>query len=97
MTAVPSTKPQFQRAREMSRHYENLFMLFSEADAGKIDERVVAVFAEACDSRELDQPALSPSAGKHGDDLDGLGDERARNGDDGFLDELFETAQRAEG
>jgi hypothetical protein len=52
-------------------------MRFSEADAGKINERVVAVVAEACNGRELDQPALRPSAGKHGDDLDRLGDERA--------------------
>ena len=37
-----------------------------------------------------------PAAGEHRDDVDGLGDQGARNGDDGFLDELLEPAQRAD-
>ena len=36
------------------------------------------------------------AAAAHGDDLDRLGDQRARHGDDGLLDELLEPAQRAE-
>ena len=36
------------------------------------------------------------TAGEDGDDFDRFGDQRTRHGDDGFLDELFETAQSAE-
>ena len=36
------------------------------------------------------------AAGEDGDELDGLGDQRARDGDDGLLDELLEPAERAE-
>ena len=42
------------------------------------------------------EPAVGAAAGENGDDVDGLGDQRARHGDDGFLDELLEAAQRAE-
>ncbi len=41
-------------------------------------------------------PARLAAAAAHGDDLDRLGDQRARHGDDGLLDELLEPAQRAE-
>ena len=37
-----------------------------------------------------------PNAYEDGDEIDGLGDQRARNGDDGFLDELLEATQRAD-
>ena len=46
--------------------------------------------------RELGEPAGGAAAGEDGDQVDGLGDQRARHGDDGFLDELLEAAQRAE-
>ena len=48
------------------------------------------------DVREFGEPAIGATAGQDGDDVDGLGDQGARNGDDGFLDELLEAAQRAE-
>ena len=51
---------------------------------------------EPCDEGEFGEPARGAAAGEHGDDVDGLGDQRARHGDDGFLDELLEAAQRAE-
>ena len=46
--------------------------------------------------REFGEPPSGPSRTEHGDHVDGLGDQRARHGDHGFLDELFEPAQRAE-
>jgi hypothetical protein len=36
--------------------------------------------------------ARGTAAREHGDQVDGLGDQRAWNGDDGFLDELLEVA-----
>ena len=57
---------------------------------------VVAGAGEAADQSEVDKAALGATPGQHGDDVDRLGNHRARHGDDGFLDELFETAQRAE-
>ena len=61
------------------------------------DDAVVAGRGiEPGDAGELGEPALGAAAGEHGDEIDGLGDQRARDGDDGFLDELLEPAQRAE-
>ena len=48
------------------------------------------------DTGEFGEPPIGAAAGEHGDEIDGLGDQRARNGDDGFLDELLQPAQRAE-
>ena len=39
----------------------------------------------------------APRPDRHGDHVDGLGDQRAGHGDDGFLDELLQPAQRADG
>ena len=61
------------------------------------DDAVVAVAGSSpATSGELGEAALGAAAGEHRDDIDGLGDQRARHGDDGFLDELLEPAQRAE-
>src|SRR5687767_4775499 len=60
-------------------------------------EDVVAVGPEALHGSEFDQPAGGTAAGEHSNDLDGLGDQRTWHGDDGFLNELLEAAQRAEG
>jgi hypothetical protein len=60
-------------------------------------DAVVAVRAEPFDAGEFGEPARGAAAGEDGDEVDGLGDQRARDGDDGFLDELFEAAQRADG
>src|SRR5260370_24155034 len=43
------------------------------------------------------KPALSAAPGQHGDQIDGLGDQRPRDGHDGLLHQLFETSQRADG
>jgi hypothetical protein len=59
-------------------------------------DAVVAVRAEPFDAGEFGEPARGAAAGEDGDEVDGLGDQRARDGDDGFLDELFEAAQRAD-
>ena len=57
---------------------------------------VVAGRSEPCDAGEFGQAAIGAATGKNGDDVDGLRDQGARDGDDGFLDELLEPAQRAE-
>ncbi|SED44705.1 hypothetical protein SAMN05519105_4016 [Rhodobacter sp. 24-YEA-8] len=57
---------------------------------------VVAVGSETFDAGEFDKPPCGTATGKDGDEVDGLRDHGARNGDNGFLDELFEAAQRAD-
>ena len=57
---------------------------------------VVAGRCQARDAGELDETALATAAGEDGDEVDGLGDERAGDGDDGFLNQLLEPAERAE-
>src|SRR5689334_10296780 len=59
-------------------------------------DAIVAAGPEAFDAGELGKTARRAAATQHGDEVDGLGDERARHGDDGFLDELLEAAQRAD-
>ena len=56
------------------------------------EKAVVAVGLEAVDACEFGEAPIGATAGKHGDEVDGLGDQRARNRDDGFLDELLEPA-----
>ena len=50
----------------------------------------------AIDAGEFDQPSRRSAPGKDSNKVDGLGDQRARNRDDGFLNELFEAAQRTD-
>jgi len=47
------------------------------------------------DGGEFDQAALAASACQDRDKVDRFGNERAWNGDDGFLDQLLEPAQSA--
>ncbi len=51
---------------------------------------------EALDAGEFGKSARRSAPREDGDQVDCLGDHRAGHGDDGFLDELFEAAQRAE-
>ena len=57
---------------------------------------VVAVRSKPVDTSELGEPPIGSAACQHGDELDCLGDQRTRNGDDGFLDQLLHPAERAE-
>ena len=60
-------------------------------------ERIVALGGETRDACEVREAAVGATPLKDGEDIDGLRDERSRDGDDGFLNELFEAAQRADG
>src|SRR5579885_3033644 len=60
-------------------------------------DAVVAATPETVDAGELGETARGAAAAQHGDEIDGFGDQRARDRDDGFLDELLETAERADG
>jgi len=57
---------------------------------------VVGVRPEPLDAGEFGETPRSAAAGEHGHEIDGLGDQRPGDGDDSFLDELLEAAQRAE-
>ena len=64
-----------------------------EADGRERSEPVVAIGAEPFESGDGLHPAVgAPALEKH-DDVDGVGDETARHGDDGFLDELLKTVE----
>ncbi len=60
------------------------------------DSVIAGGWIEAVDGREFGEAPLATAALQNGDDIDGLGDQRARHGDYGFLNELLETAQRPE-
>lgn len=62
-----------------------------------MQDAVIAVQAKAIDTGEFREAAGGATAGKNGHEINGLSDQRARNGDDGFLDELFHPPQRADG
>jgi len=49
------------------------------------------------DDRKLDQPPFGAAARQDRDEIDGLRNEGAWHGDDRFLNELFESPQRANG
>jgi hypothetical protein len=57
---------------------------------------VVAIGPKPFDTGELGKPPVRTPACQDRDELDGLGDHRARDGDDGFLDQLLHPAERAE-
>src|SRR5580692_1498172 len=59
-------------------------------------EDVVAGRTESFDRIEFGELSSGAAASEYGDHVDGLGNERARHGDHGFLDELFQPAQRAD-
>ena len=61
------------------------------------DEAVAAVRVETLDADELGQAALGAAAVQHGDDVDRLGDQRARHARHGFEDQLLEPVERRAG
>src|SRR3546814_20566897 len=58
--------------------------------------REVAVRAQAIEAREFGEASVRSASGQHRHHVDGLADQRAGHGHDGFLDELLHPAQRAE-
>ncbi len=62
------------------------------AGTGRKYEVVAARGIKAGDEGEFGKAPLRAASGKDGDDVYGLGDQGARDGDDGFLDELLEAA-----
>ena len=48
------------------------------------------------DAGEFGKAPVGAPACEHGDELDGLGDQRARHGDDGFLNQLLQPAECAQ-
>lgn len=60
-------------------------------------DAVVAVGAEALNAGEFGEAARCAAAGEHGDEINRLRDQGARDGDDGFLNELLHAAERADG
>src|SRR6266478_2836994 len=57
---------------------------------------IVAVGPKPFDMGELGKPPVRTPARQNSDELDGLGDHRAWNRDDGFLDQLLHPPERAE-
>ena len=66
------------------------------ARPGGLDAVIAGGGIEAGDESEFGEAAFAAAAAQHRDEIDGLGDQRLGDGDDGFLDELFEAADRAE-
>ena len=60
-------------------------------------EDIVTRGTEAFDESEFGQSAGGAATAEHCDEVDGLSDERARDGNDRFLHELLETPQGANG
>src|SRR6516165_12684939 len=60
-------------------------------------EDIVTRGTEAFDESEFGQSAGGAATAEHCDEIDGLCDERARDGNDRFLHELLETPQGADG
>ena len=69
--------------------------MFSCAGGGCGVDAVVAVRPQTLDAGKFGKPTRGTASGEDGNKVDGLGDQRARDGDDGFLDELFKATQRA--
>ena len=55
-----------------------------------------AIFETAFVALELRQSPRRAASGEHGDDVDGFGDEGARDRDDCFLHKLLKPPQRAQ-
>ena len=66
------------------------------ARPGGLDAVIAGGGIETGDEGEFGEAAFAAAAAQHRDEIDGLGDQRPGDGDDGFLDELFEAAHRAE-
>ena len=59
-------------------------------------DAVVAVRSQPFDAGEFGEPARGTAPGKDGNKVDGLGDQRARDGDDSLLNELFKATERTD-
>ena len=57
---------------------------------------VITRRAEPFDAGEFGETARGAAPVKHRDEVDGFGDQGARDGDDGFLDELLKPPQRTD-
>ena len=78
------------RKDRIALYYEDTTMLVKVTTARKKKSSF------RTDAGEFNQPAGRAASSKNGDEVDCLGNQGARDGDDGFLDELFEAAQRAD-
>ena len=77
------------RKDRIALYYEDTTMLVKVTTARKKKSSF------RTDAGEFNQPAGRAASSKNGDEVDCLGNQGARDGDDGFLDELFEASQRA--
>src|SRR3546814_4510213 len=71
-------------------------MSFSLVVGGEVVDGVTALRVEAGDARDRVDAAREPAPGNEHDRVDGLGDQPARDGDDAFLNKLFEPVERSE-
>src|SRR5438874_6681161 len=62
-----------------------------------VDELVVAIGREALDMCKFGKTAIATSARQHRDHVDGFGDQGARDGDNGFLNQLLQPTQGTDG
>src|SRR3546814_12990395 len=69
-------------------------MSFSLVVGGEVVDGVTALRVEAGDARDRVDAAREPAPGNEHDRVDGLGDQPARDGDDAFLNKLFEPVAR---
>src|SRR3546814_20781608 len=69
-------------------------MSFSLVGGGEGVDGVTALRVEAGDARDRVDAAREPAPGNEHDRVDGLGDQPARDGDDAFLNKLFEPVER---
>jgi hypothetical protein len=60
-------------------------------------KEVIAVGTKPIDASKLREPPIRTPSCQDGDELDGLGDQRAWNRDYAFLDQLLHPSQRAQG
>src|SRR3990167_7641309 len=60
------------------------------------EDVVVAALIEPANLGELGQAPSGAVTDQHGDDVDGLGDECARHGDNALLDQLLHAPQRSD-
>src|SRR5690242_14212272 len=72
-------------------------ILLFEFGRGEIDEAVAAAGIETVDARDRLDAASEPASRNEDEKIDRFGDEAARHGDDGFLDQLLEPVERRRG
>jgi len=59
-------------------------------------EDIVTIRSEPFDAGEFGKPSIGAAASEYGDELNGLGNQRARDGDDDLLDQLLQPAECAQ-